>query len=667
MVSDDGLNARLQAGLEAHRRGDIVAAQAIYREVLASAPGQPDALHLLGLALLQMGDPAQALAPLQQAALHLRDNADAHGTLGQAYFALGRYAEAQEAFRKAARLQPHAVQFPLGSANAMALQKKFAEAEALLRKLAARFPNEALVWFNLGNVQRDRARPDEAIDSLRRAHALDPALLDAHNNLAGVLYALERYDDAEAEYRALIARAPDYPLAPVNLASLLIDLGRCTEAEALCRGVIRQHPAFAQAHTFLGAALGHQGRLIDSLECYRAAATLAPQDAKARETIASTLLDLGHLREGLPACVRALAPDPARADAISGYMTIAGALLRHGRLREGWSAYAHRPAAVHAREKYRETRFARAFPATVQGLRVALQREQGLGDELFFLRYATPLAAAGARLVYRTGGALREMLGRSPVFERVIDDSAPLPGARDTDITLLVGDLPHAWSERDAAQTGAPPIPPLPQLADELAADPQGDAVLAPTVPPPFALAPLPERIAGWKARFAALGPAPYVGLTWRAGTPPQAQRGAVWMMSKQVPRGALAAALREVPGTLVALQRHPATGEIDALAAALGRPVHDLTALNQDLEAMLAVLSLLDEYVAVSNTNVHLRAGTGRASRVLVPSPAEWRWLAAGRASPWFPGTVVYRQTLQGEWAGALAELRQDLLAGGR
>jgi hypothetical protein len=191
--------------------------------------------------------------------------------------------------------------------------------------------------------------------------------------------------------------------------------------------------------------------------------------------------------------------------------------------------------------------------------------------------------------------------------------------------------------------------------------------VLVPEVPPPFALAALPARMTEWTERLAALGPAPYVGLTWRAGTPPQEQRGALWMMSKQVPRDALAAALREVPGTFVALQRHPAAGEIDAVAAALGRPVHDLTALNEDLEAMLALLSLLDEYVAVSNTNVHLRAGAGRASRVLVPSPPEWRWLAEGRASPWFPGTAVYRQTLNGDWQPALAELQQDLFASAR
>ncbi len=93
---------------------------------------------------------------------------------------------------------------------------------------------------------------------------------------------------------------------------------------------------------------------------------------------------------------------------------------------------------------------------------------------------------------------------------------------------------------------------------------------------------------------------------------------------------------------------------------------MHDLTALNDDLEDMLALLALVDEYVTVSNTNVHscicVRAGAGRTSRVLVPNPPEYRWMAEGTESPWFPGCRVYRQKVCGSWAAALAALAGDL-----
>jgi len=89
---------------------------------------------------------------------------------------------------------------------------------------------------------------------------------------------------------------------------------------------------------------------------------------------------------------------------------------------------------------------------------------------------------------------------------------------------------------------------------------------------------------------------------------------------------------------------------------------VHDFSALNEDLEGMLALLALIDEYIGVSNTNMHLRAAAGRTAHVLVPCPAEWRWMAAGESSPWFPGFSIYRQGLDGNWGPAFAKLRQTL-----
>jgi hypothetical protein len=70
---------------------------------------------------------------------------------------------------------------------------------------------------------------------------------------------------------------------------------------------------------------------------------------------------------------------------------------------------------------------------------------------------------------------------------------------------------------------------------------------------------------------------------------------------------------------------------------------VHDFSSVNSDLEEALALMSLVDGYVGVSNTNVHLRAGAGGAAHVLVPPPFEWRWMASG-ASPWFPVFHVER-----------------------
>jgi hypothetical protein len=186
--------------------------------------------------------------------------------------------------------------------------------------------------------------------------------------------------------------------------------------------------------------------------------------------------------------------------------------------------------------------------------------------------------------------------------------------------------------------------------------------VFWPRIPPPLPLTPLPERVAEMRERLASAGPPPYLGLTWRGGTPPREQRMVVWALYKEIGIAPLAAALRKCAGTFIALQRKPAASEIDTLSQALGRTAHDFTDLNEDLEGMLALLTLLDEYIGVSNTNVHLRASAGRTVRVLVPCQPDWRWMHSGRTSLWFPGSTVYRQSPRGDWRAALAALEQDL-----
>jgi len=95
-----------------------------------------------------------------------------------------------------------------------------------------------------------------------------------------------------------------------------------------------------------------------------------------------------------------------------------------------------------------------------------------------------------------------------------------------------------------------------------------------------------------------------------------------------------------------------------------LGQEVLDFSDINDDLEDALALMALLDDYVGVSNTNMHLRAASGRPARVLVTHPGEYRWQVDGEHSPWFPDFQLYRQAVDGDWQGAFTELSSDIKA---
>jgi hypothetical protein len=158
--------------------------------------------------------------------------------------------------------------------------------------------------------------------------------------------------------------------------------------------------------------------------------------------------------------------------------------------------------------------------------------------------------------------------------------------------------------------------------------------------------------------------------VTWQAGL--IGQERVEWKgiyAAKRVAPDRLGAVLRPLACTIVSLQRKPEASDLAALEAAAGRPVLELSAINEDLPDALALLSLLDDYVGVSNTNMHLLAGIeglarieGPRAHVLLETLAEWRWGIAGDSSPWFPRFHLYRATQQEGWSLALARLTQDL-----
>lgn len=181
--------------------------------------------------------------------------------------------------------------------------------------------------------------------------------------------------------------------------------------------------------------------------------------------------------------------------------------------------------------------------------------------------------------------------------------------------------------------------------------------------PPPRSLrfAPLPEHALAIDGQLASL-PRPLIGLTWRAGTAPTGGTGGA--LYKAVPFEKFAAMAAALPGTLVVLQRDPAEEELARLRELTDGRMADFSRLNADLEGMLALLDRLDDSVGVSNTNMHLLAALGRTARVLVSRGAEFRWMAEGEASPWFPGFKVYRQSPGGDWSPALGAVGSDLAA---
>lgn len=648
---DVPLNQALQAGTAALQRGDWAAAQSHGRTAVALAPAHPGGHSVLGLALLQLGEVGPAIAELEQAAQRDRNNPGLLGNLAQAYAAAARHDDAHSAFRRAQRLSPAHWPYAQGAAIALAQLGKTEEAEALLRRLTARYPDQAMLWSNLGKVQLGHGQAAAAEASYREALRLDPENLNLRLTLGAALHQQSRFSDAELTYRQCISAEPQWLPPRLNLISVLIDDGRCAAAEQECAALIAIAPRLPEAHRFLAAARGHQGKQLQALAAHRAAAEYAPDDAVSQRSYGGALAECGQLHAASRVLARAATLDD---DAIACAQLQSMVDLAHGRFNDGWSAYRSRPAYQVLSKKWAAAAVTQELPQDLAGKPVRVHREQGLGDELFFLRQLPLLRARGARITVCASAKIAVMVQRAGVADAVLPDGAP--AADCTDLQIFCGDLPHALQSLPAS--------PLPwrETTSELHDYPIRVAAYYPPPAPSLHIPALPDAVARLREQLRQIGAPPYIGITWRAGTAAREQTGANWVLSKEVPLSALGASLRASRGTLLALQRHPAAGEIDTLTAACGRPVADLTALNEQLEDMLALLALIEDYVGVSNTNMHLRAAVAGRARVLVPNPPEWRWMNRGRRSPWFPDFLLYRQSMHGDWDAALAALARDL-----
>ncbi|MGH8672603.1 MAG: hypothetical protein ACREUA_11325 [Burkholderiales bacterium] len=252
--------------------------------------------------------------------------------------------------------------------------------------------------------------------------------------------------------------------------------------------------------------------------------------------------------------------------------------------------------------------------------------DQGIGDDLFFLRFAAEAQARGARLIFKSTAKLASLIKRAPCIDEVIDH-AEYPGEMDKIFSVAELPLLLGMKERN-------------------------------DIPPLLGLTVLPERLTSIQKRLVDIGNGPYLGVTWRAGrgkTP-----GEKWTLSKQISPALLANTLKSWQGQVLVLQRNPRSREIEAFRQALEREVHNFSDLNENLEEMLALLSIIDEYMGVSNTNMHLRAGVGKTARVLIPNPPEWRWMAESDESPWFPGFSSIEKATG--WREAWGRLTLDL-----
>ncbi|HMA52396.1 MAG TPA: tetratricopeptide repeat-containing glycosyltransferase family protein [Magnetospirillaceae bacterium] len=215
-----------------HRAGRLGEAMELYKQVLRANPGHAGALHLLGVLVHKIGDPAMAVKLILEAIRLDRTQPFLYADLALAFVDSGRPADAARAFLATLLLDPAHARAGFSLAVLFEDAGRRVEAIPLYRHAARLEPDPSRSLNNLGAALTKEERADEATAPLRAALAIDPAMVEGWYNLAQARRGAQCIEEALALYRRALVTAPDHPMVNADYGTALLLAGRSEEGWA---------------------------------------------------------------------------------------------------------------------------------------------------------------------------------------------------------------------------------------------------------------------------------------------------------------------------------------------------------------------------------------------------------------------------------------------------
>jgi len=490
---------------------------------------------------------------------------------------------------------------------------RFEMAERMIRRAIAVNPQQAFYHSNLGNTLKALGKLDEAIPCFERALQIDPNHSEACYNLGNTFLAQKNFDQAAAAFKRALKIRPDYVDALCNLGSVYRQQKKLDEAIECFRQALILSPEHADLNCNLGDALHAQGKVDEAIVYYRRTLELNPNHHKACNCLCNAHFDKGDLKQSVAWCERALAIVPDYADA---RMNLCLLQLLQGDYADGWRNYETRWKVYTPRTSSQPL----WLGAPLNGARVLLHAEQGLGDSIQFLRYVPLVQAAGGRVMLDLPARLHRLAASLPGVLAMVDTGQPLPFF-DCHCPLM--SLPLALGT--TLETVPARVPYLAAPAEAL-----------------NAAAALPWPASGLK-----------VGLAW-SGNPDHPKNH-----FRSVPLDLLETLLDLNGVHFFSLQMGPAAADL----AARNLPITDLAPVTGDMADTAAQMAHLDLIVTIDTSMAHLAGALARPVWVLLGHSPDWRWLLDREDSPWYPTARLFRQPINGDWTSVIERVRQALV----
>lgn len=431
----------------------------------------------------------------------------------------------------------------------------------------------------------------------------------------------ERPMDAVADLQSLLAAIPNHPGALCGVGRLSIQMGDNNAALQALDLVLSQIPEMLEARNARGVAYQNLDRLNEAEADFRFVCERLPNNPGALLNLGSLMAAKGEFdsAEAYFEQILSIAPDNPTAGYNLGLLH-----LVTGRMITGWRGFALRGKADNVGlAAGRSSQPQWAGEKMTRGT-LLIQAEQGLGDNIQFIRYAAAAKIRVGRVIVEAPAPLVELFSDVDGVDAVATRGETL---LEHDMQIPVMSLPGIFG------TGADTVP----------------------WNGPY-ITPASDRVDYWRKRLGSNEKIRHVGLVWAGNPAHKRDRQRSVALSRLAP-------LFEVQGVVFySLQLGPAMTQIADVS--FGHRIRPLFRNERPFKEVAAMVGALDLLIGIDTSLVHLAGAQGRPVWTMITHVPDWRWMLDRADTPWYPTMRLFRQPVAGHWddvanevAAALAE----------
>ena len=583
------IDAIANAGIIHDIRNDFAKAVKCFNQALSLNPTNTSLLYNLANSHFNQKDYRKSLAVCKRIIDLDSSFYYAYNRIGLCYIHLETEEEAKVFFEKAIKLKPDYVEALTNYGLILQKRKNFALAATQFEKALSINPNSDEALVNLSKIYLDEGRLSNAIEVAKKGLLLNQRNIPLLKNLIASFLILNSFDEASVE----------------------------------CKKILSIDRNDADAFILMGSICEKQG-LIDQAKSHFLKALEIDRNLVLAKLNIATLYQLEGKKEEAISIYNGIANRESDNPEVLFRMSVFAFQLE--KFEEGWGFYENR-WKVFPMDKVIWPLQGEPVWKGERGKRVALWKEQGIGDEIIFLSLVSEVQEMCATLSVYVDPRLQSLCKRAMPEINFVKDMEELQSV-DCDYHLPLGSVP-ALIRNDISDFDR-------TVKGYFKADPKRVEAL-------------------WKELK--LDGKTVIGISWKS-------LNSINQVKKSVRLQDMEKIFRGLDVVLVNLQYGDVADEIREFKDATGIEVVQCSSVDNrdDLDGLAALIEVCDLVVSTSNVTVHLAGALAKETWVLLHYVSIYYWLSERTDSIWYPSLTLYRQPTLDDWDSVYVSIRRDL-----